>query len=156
MNDESEKALYRFEYYEPEDKETYVDWVWLSDSEINDYKSSYGTFKMRPATEEETDLYNEAYADGYGVAAVLEFESQYDGISFRVELGEDGLLDVKGTKMFECAICGNHKDFETEVATVGDFYLGMVKDDKLWHLCFDCVMIQQEIDSIEFDPEAES
>ena len=113
--DSEERNLYRFEYYEPEDQCNYTYWVWLKDDEISDYRSSYGTVNVRPATSDEEDLYNEAYADGYGIAAMMEFESKYDGVTFRVELGEDGELNVDGKKMFECAVCGDHKDFEDEV-----------------------------------------
>jgi len=136
--DHEGRILYRFEYYEPEDQATYVDWVWLDARELNNYKSEYNTIKVRPATEDETDLYEEAYADGYGIAAMMEFESQYDGVTFRVEMGENGDLDFNGKKMFECAICEKHKDFEEEVGVAGGLYLGEVKDDKLWHVCYDC------------------
>lgn len=150
--DEVEKNLYRFEYYEPEDNDTYVDWVWLEESEVRNYKSTYPRIKVRVATKDEEDLYNEAYADGYGIAAMVEFTSQYDGVTFRLNRNEDDQLDMfNTTKMFECATCGNHKDFETEVATANDFYLGLIKDDKLWHVCFDCATIQMEIESIEVD-----
>ena len=145
------KILYRFEYFEPEDNETYVDWVWLGPLELNYYKSDYQTIKVRPATPDENDLYEEAYADGYGIAAMLEFESSYDGITFRVELGKDGELDFNGKKMFECAVCTQHKDFDEEVAMVKDLYLGVIKDDKLWHICYDCGLLGTEIGSIEIE-----
>lgn len=146
-NDEG-RLLYRFEYYEPDDDFTYVDWVWLTVDEISDYKSGLNDVKFRPATKDEADLYDEAYADGYGVAALMEFESQYDGITFRVELDGDGNLDMDGKKMFECAVCQNHKDFETEISMAGNFYLGVVKDEKLWHVCYDCTMLQDQIENI--------
>jgi hypothetical protein len=150
---ETERFLYRFEYYEPEDNRTYVDWIWLTHEELKDHKSSYNEVKIRLATEDESDLYNEAYADGYGIAAMMEFESQYDGITFRVELGKDGQLDMNGKKMFECAICEKHKDFETEVGTAAGLYLGEVKNDKLWHVCYDCAenaaMLRAIEDSID-------
>lgn len=155
MNQE-EQILYRFEYFEPEDSATYVDWVWLGPLDLNNYKSGYDTVKVRPATEDEVDLYEEAYADGYGIAAVMEFESKYDGITFRISLDDKGELDFEGTKMFECAICDKHKDFETEVAMVKSMYLGLVKDDKLWHVCHDCVMLQVEVDDIEITAADES
>ena len=147
--DHDGRILYRFEYYEPEDNETYVDWVWLDAKELNNYKSEYSTIKVRPATEDEADLYEEAYADGYGIAAMIEFEAQYDGISFRVELGEDGQLDMNGKKMFECAICEKHKDFEDEVAVTAGLYLGEVKNDKLWHVCYDCAENAAMLKAIE-------
>ena len=149
--DSEERNLYRFEYYEPEDQCNYTDWVWLKDDEISDYRSSYGTVNVRPATSDEEDLYNEAYADGYGIAAMMEFESKYDGVTFRVELGEDGELNVDGKKMCEGAVCGDHKDFEDEVAMANDLFLGVVKDDKLWHICFGCAMLGSEIGGIEIE-----
>ena len=136
--DHEGRILYRFEYYEPEDEQTYVDWVWLDARELNNYKSEYNTIKVRPATEDECDLYEEAYADGYGIAAMMEFESTYDGVTFRVEMGEDGELNMDGKKMFECAICSKHKDFEDDVAMTAGLFLGELKDDKLWHVCYDC------------------
>lgn len=151
MENNEKRTLYKFEYYEPEDDQHYVDWVWLSDLELPNYKPEYSSTKIRKATRDEVDLYEEAYADGYGVAAFMEFESKYDGITFRVELNENGELDMNGKKMFECASCGNHKDFENEVAMSGDMFLGVLKDDKLWHLCFDCAMIGAEIGNIEIE-----
>lgn len=142
------RSLFRFEYYEPEDNRTYVEWVWLTDEELPDYRAESMSVEYRRATEDEVSLYEEAYADGYGVAAMLEFESQYDGITFRVELGEDGKLDMNGSKMFQCAICDKHKDFDSEVAMTGDFYMGMVKDDKLWHICYECALMGLEINTI--------
>lgn len=147
--DEDNRILYRFEYYEPEDDETYVDWVWLDHAELNDYKSGYNTVKFRPATEDECDLYEEAYADGYGIAAVMEFQSKYDGVTFRVELDENGEIDFQSKKMFECAVCEKHKDFETEVGMAAGLYLGEVKDDKLWHVCYDCAENAAMMSAIE-------
>ena len=146
---EENRILYRFEYYEPEDNETYVDWVWLNPLELNDYRSGYTTIKVRPASEDECDLYEEAYADGYGIAAMMEFESSYDGITFRVEMGEDGELNMDGKKMFECAICSKHKDFEDDVAMTAGLFLGELKDDKLWHVCYDCAANAAMLKGIE-------
>lgn len=154
-NSDKERFLYRCERFEPEDNQLYVEWMWLSPEELKDFSRDSNIENVRRATYEEENLYEEAYADGYGVAAMLEFESQYDGITFRVELGEDGNLDFNGKKMFQCAICDSHKDFETEVATVGDFYIGMVKDDKLWHICYDCALIGVEINEIEIENDTE-
>lgn len=150
--DNEGRTLFRFEYINDVDGETYVDWVWLHPGEIADYKSDMQTVKVRPATADEESLYDEAYADGYSIAALMEFESKYDGITFRLELpGGDLSAEFKQTKMFECAICAKHKDFDTEVATANGLYLGEVKDDKLWHVCFECAMIEVELDGIEVD-----
>jgi hypothetical protein len=145
LNDE-DRSLYRFEYYEPDEDFTYVDWVWLKVEEINDYKSGLNDVKFRPATKDEAELYDEAYADGYGVAALMEFESQYDGITFRVELNENGELDMDGKKMFQCAVCDRHLDFDSEIATTRGMYLGAIKDNKLWHICHDCSQSNAEVE----------
>lgn len=137
MNKDADKFLYKFEYYEELDNETYTDWVWLEESEVADYRSSYQKVDVRKATLEEASLYEDAYSEGYGMAAVLEFESKYDGITFRIELNEDGNLSA-GRKMFQCAVCDEHLDFEEKVAAIGEMYLGVVKEDKLWHVCRDC------------------
>lgn len=146
-----EKSLFRFQYVEED--ETYVDWVWLTIEELVDYKSNHGKdIHVRPATPDETDLYEEAYADGYGVAALMEFESQYDGVTYRLELPEGcNSIEFSQKKMFECAICGKHKDFDTEVATANGLYLGEVKENKLWHVCFDCATLQVQLDTIQID-----
>lgn len=150
-NDNENRNLYRFQYYEPEDQCDYVEWVWLTDEELPSYRSSDENLRYRIASIEEQNLYDEAYADGYGVAAYMEFESKYDGITFRVELGEDGELDFNGKKMFECAVCTEHKDFDEEVAMANDLFLGVLKDDKLWHVCYDCGLLGSEIGSIEIE-----
>jgi hypothetical protein len=139
------RSLYRFEYYEPEDEFIYVDWVWLNIDEVNDYKSGLTEVKFRPATKDESELYDEAYADGYGVAALMEFESQYDGVTFRVALNENGDLDLDGKKMFQCALCDRHLDFDSEIATARGMYLGAIKDNKLWHVCHDCAQGDAEV-----------
>ena len=148
-SNENNQDLYRFEYVDPDNSQTYVEWVWLALEEVSLYKPDYPSVKYREATEDEVSLYEEAYSDGYGVAAMMEFEDSYDGVTFRVELGEDGELDMHGTKMFECAICGIHKDFEEEVGVAGGLYLGEVKDDKLWHVCYDCAQNAAMLKNIE-------
>jgi hypothetical protein len=145
------KSLYRVEYFEPEDNASYVDWVWLMSDEVDSYRPEYKFVKVRRATKDEEDLYEEAYADGYGIAAIMEFESKDDGVTFRVELDKDK-QDFSYTKMFKCSICGEHKDFETQVATANGFYLTELKGkdkDILWHVCYDCAMLQLEVDGID-------
>jgi hypothetical protein len=144
------KRLYRFECYEPLDEETYINWVWLEPEEVSNFASSAGSVKYRVATSEEEELYDEAYADGYGIAAVMEFESKNDGITYRVELDESR-EDFSYTKMFQCSTCNKHKDFETEVATASGFYLTELKDEILWHVCYECAMLQLEVDGLEID-----
>lgn len=152
--DNEERILYRAEYTDFDNSKT-VEWVWLSEDDIVDYRSSYNSVSLRLATEDETLLYDEAYADGYGIAAMLEFKSNYDGVTFRVELDENGNLNFEGAKMFECAVCSDHKDFDDEVAMANDLYLGVVKDDKLWHVCYGCAMLGTAIGGIEIENDIE-
>lgn len=150
------RKLYRFEHYEPLDDSTYVDWVWLTPEEVPQFRRGDGIVKYREATEDESYLYNEAYADGYGIASIMEFESKYDGITYRVELNEDGDFS-EGTKMFQCSICKEHKDFESEVAMANGFYLTELNNENLWHVCYRCVMMDSEFTgvTIEFNEEGE-
>jgi hypothetical protein len=152
---EASKSLYRIEYYEPEDNDTYTEWVWLQVDEVHEYRSEYRYVKVRRATEDEQSLYEEAYEDGYSIAAILEFESKNDGITYRVELDESGDL-AQGRKMFQCPVCKKHRDFETEVAMANDFYLTTLVGENLWHICYDCAMITMEVDGINFDFTQES
>ena len=149
--------LYRFEYYEPLDDCSYVDWVWLEPQEVSEYRSSDVSVTYRVATKDEQDLYNEAYSDGYGVAVALEFESNYNGVTYRVEIS-DNKEDFISTKVFECGTCGERRDFETEVAMANGFYLTDLKgkdSNILWHICYECAMLQLEIDWIDFEIDEE-
>jgi hypothetical protein len=152
---EDDKILFRFEYWEPEDDQWYVEWVWLTGEDIGDYRSSYDKVQVRPATEDEESLYDEAYEDGYAMAALLEFESNDNGITFRVEVGEDGNL-AQGHKMFKCAICEVHKDFETEVATASEYFLTELRGDTLWHVCYSCTELGISVrDAVDEDNTSE-
>lgn len=148
MDDEERRSLYRFQYYEPLDEEFYVEWVWLKDSEVLPYANETAAI-FRAATQDEEDLYNEAYADGYSIAALTEYEAKYDGITFRVEVDKNGELDFTSKKMFQCAICDRHLDFEDSVASAGGMYLGAIRDEKLWHICYDCAQGRAEVEWIE-------
>jgi hypothetical protein len=145
--------LYRFEYLV--DSSRRVDWVWLQAGEVQAFLDDLegASIIYRQASSEEEELYDEAYNDGYGVAMAEESINNSNGIVFRV----DGIqsLDpslITTVKMFKCARCENYKDFETEVATTNGLYLSESKEDILWHICYDCVMLQSEIESIEFEP----
>ncbi len=140
----SKEHLYRFEFIDDDELPT-IQWVWLKPEEVDQYWSSLnGPVICRQATQDEEDLYEEAYADGYGIAAFLEFESKNDGVTFRVELGEDGELDASH-KMFQCALCKIHKDFDDAVAHVNGFYLTQLVDETLWHVCYDCISISLSV-----------
>lgn len=141
----SDVKLYRMETFNQGRRE--VEWNWLTNYELDSYVASKPGVVHRQATREEEELYDEAYRDGHDVAFLKSLDESFDGITFRVEtLGED---DIKTTKMFQCAVCDQHKDFLTEVATAGAMYLGAVRDEKLWHLCYDCAIGNAEVDWIK-------
>lgn len=145
--------LYRFEYLI--DNSRRVDWVWLQPGEVQAFLDDLegASIIYRQASSEEEELYDEAYNDGYGVAMAEESFNNSNGVVFRVEGIES--LDpslISAVKMFKCVRCDNYKDFETEVATTNGLYLSESKEDILWHVCYDCVMLQSEIESIKFDP----
>lgn len=148
FDDDGQKHLYRVEYYEPEDARSYNDWVWLELSEVSEYRSDYKYVKVRRATPDEEELYEEAYEDGYSVAMIMEMRSVENGVTFRVEIGDDGGLSA-GHKMFRCSICDKHKDFDKEIAVANGYYLTRLIEDVLWHICYDCASLSAEIDEIE-------
>lgn len=143
---DDQKSLYRVEYYEPEDGRSYADWVWLEPKEVAEYRSEYKYVKARKATADESELYEEAYEDGYSVAMIMEMRSIDNGVTFRVELDDSGDL-AAGHKMFKCAVCDKHKDFNA-VAVVNGYYLTILIDDVLWHVCYDCAALSAEIDEV--------
>lgn len=149
---DKDEHLYRFEFIDEDDLAS-IQWVWLKEHEVDSYwESLRGPVVCRQATQDEEELYEEAYADGYGVAAFLEFESKNDGVTFRVELDQlSGDADFNYTKMFQCAICQKHKDFDEDVATAGGFFLTELKDDILWHVCYDCASLESAVGEIEFE-----
>mgnify|MGYP006085343799 CR=1 FL=1 len=149
--EESEnRHLYRFEFYEPEDRDTYVEWVWLKTSEISGYRAEYTTLQFRPASRHESDLYEEAYEDGYSIAAMLEYEDKFDGVTFRIEVDDKGDL-AQGRKMFQCSVCDKHKDFDDEVGAVNGFYLTELRGEVLWHICYECATIAVVMEGLDID-----
>lgn len=149
MSKSENRSLYKCEYYDLESEEFVTNWIWFSDDEVMPYVEKTAAI-FRPATKDEENLYYEAYADGYSTAALKEHEARYDGITFRVEFDENGnLLTMNGKKMFQCAICDRTLDFEENVASAGGMYLGAVRNDTLWHICFDCAQGRTEVEWIE-------
>jgi hypothetical protein len=148
--EDKQKNLYKVEYYEPEDQHLYTDWVWLEVSEVSEYRSGYKYVKVRRATSDEENLYEEAYEDGYSVAMIMEMRSVDNGITFRVEVAPDGDFTA-GHKMFKCAICEKHKDFNNEIAIINSFYLTKIVNDVLWHVCSDCAELSAEIDGVTIE-----
>lgn len=150
IEDDGQKHLYKVEYFEPDDNATYVDWVWLYLKEVNEYRSGYKFVKVRRATEDEENLYEEAYEDGYGVAMIMEMRSVDNGVTFRVQLDSDGDFDMSH-KMFKCALCEKHKDFDDNAAMAGAYYITQLVEDVLWHVCQDCVILGEQVDGAAFD-----
>lgn len=140
-------TLYRMEYLDEGTR--IVDWLWLTDFELENYleeKAQVAGLIYRAATSEEEELYDEAYRDGYEVAAITVVNDTYDGVTFRVDSITEEAIET--TKVFQCAVCDKHDDFESGVATAAGMYLGVLKDDKLWHLCYDCAQGNAEVDWI--------
>jgi hypothetical protein len=148
--EEDNKNLYKFEFYEPEDSKFYTDWVWLNPQEVSQYRSEYKSVKVRKATIDEESLYDEAYEDGYSVAMIMEIRSVDNGVTFRVEVGSDGSLTA-GHKMFKCAVCDKHKDFDVDAAIVNSFYITKLVEDIAWHVCNDCFLLGLEIDGVSIE-----
>jgi hypothetical protein len=146
-----ELKLYRFEYLQ-EDLPV-VEWVWLKFGEAEGYFDNHWSMitgvSFRVASQDEEDLYNEAFNDGYMLATVEENHRNDNGITFR--LNSFTLTGMDTTKMFQCARCDKRKDFDDEVAVANGLYLAEAKEDILWHICFDCVMLQNEVESISID-----
>lgn len=143
-------TLYKFETIE-EDGYNRVDWLWVDNDELSNYLSSATIY--REATEEEVYLYEEAFSYGKMLGTVETSYLNHNGVMFRIDgLGGFSLEeDLKTVKVFTCARCENQKEFDSDVATVNGLYLTELKDDVLWHVCYDCVVLQTEIESIEFD-----
>ncbi len=144
-----ELKLRRFEFLD--DEHTQVDWMWLTDKECIEHiekRGEAGPLIYRDASAEEQELYDEAYNDGYMIATVTNNNDNYNGILFRMDgLGEDG--NIVTTKIFECAICGETKDFKEEVAMANGFYISVEKDDILWHVCYDCTTLEVQFNMSE-------
>ena len=149
-NQTSENSkLYRFEYIDTFMGEStrMVDWVWVPDAELQDYIDSKSKISsglvMREATEEESELYDEAYNDGYGMATLMEIQKNDNGISFLM-LGMNEDSEIITSKKFQCGVCDEQRDFETEVAVANNFYVSVSKEEILWHVCFNCAISKLE------------
>ena len=140
-------TLYRMEYLDEGTR--IVDWLWLTEYELENYledKAQAAGLIYRAATSEEEELYDEAYRDGYEVAFITGIQENDHGVTFRVDdITEDSITT---TKVFQCAVCDRHDDFESGVATAAGMYLGVLKDDRLWHICYDCAQGNAEVDWI--------
>lgn len=149
MSEPEKQSLYKCEYYDLDDEQFVTSWVWLKDHEVIPYIEKTASI-FRPATKDEEDLYYEAYSDGYSMAALKEHEARYDGITFSVEFDENGnLITMNGKKMFQCAVCDRTLNFEENVASAGGMYLGAIRNENLWHVCYDCAQGRAEVEWID-------
>ena len=145
VEDSNNLTLFKFSYID-EDGHRSVDWVWLSSSKgAQEHLDSLedgvlGTF--REATEDELDLANESFADGYGVGMSQAQIEASNGVFFRVDsfdmfAEQDEMM--KTTKVFTCGNCrSSNLEFEEKVARISDYYIAKEKDGVLWHVCLDC------------------
>ena len=141
FNEDKELNLYRFEYLT--DGHRAVDWVWLDEDEPKDYLANddYVTgLTYRKATVDETDLYNEAFADGHGLGIVESRMENSNGVYYQLlSFDPDAEIGLNTKKIFTCGECGESGlDFETKAVTTGTYYVAKEKDGILWHICFDC------------------
>lgn len=143
--EKSKFKLYRFEYLSLGDR--VVDWVWLSgEDEAKEYLTAQldvSGVVYREATEDEDELYDEAFNDGLGLGQAEARMESYNGVAYRLNsvnldaIDEDFKLDT--TKVFTCGECGESQlEFETKAVTTGKYYVAKEKDGVLWHICFDC------------------
>jgi hypothetical protein len=142
-SEESKFKLYRFEYLLLGDR--VVDWIWLTDEdEAKQYMtgdSGISGVIYRQATNEEAELYDEAFNDGHGLGIAESRMESHNGVMHRLDsfkaTDEEFKLDT--TKIFTCGECGESElEFETKAVTTGGYYVAKEKDGVLWHICFDC------------------
>ena len=124
-----------------------VDWVWLTgEEEAKDYLTAEPHVSgviHRAATQDEEELYDEAFNDGLGLGQAEARMESYNGVAYQLNsfgprsLDESFKLDT--TKVFTCGECGESSlEFEMKAVTTGDYYVAKEKDGVLWHICFDC------------------
>lgn len=132
--------LYRFEYIE--ELCNSVDWLWLEPEEVKDFRANdpdVVLVSLRKATEEEEDLYNEAFADGYGLGSV-ETEFKKSNQVYYLFTGLKGDMELQTEKIFTCGECRVRSiNFEEKASMFGPYYITKEVDDILWYVCVDCV-----------------
>lgn len=132
-------SLYKFEYLH--DGYATVDWIWLEPGDERDYlanDSDVTGLTMRQATQEEEDLYNEAFADGYGLGSVETEFKRSNEVYFKF-LGMKGDLELETEKVFTCGECKTRMmDFESKSAKFGPYFITKEVEGILWFLCIEC------------------
>lgn len=139
FRDDKNLKLYRFEYID--DGYATVDWVWLESDQTKDYLANdpdVHAMTVREATEEEADLYNEAFADGYGLGSV-ETEFKRSNEVYYKFVGMKGDLELETEKVFTCGECKTRMmDFESKSAKFGPYFITKDIDGVSWFLCIEC------------------
>lgn len=124
-----------------------VDWVWLTgDEEAKDYlsvDSGVSGVMYREATEDEAELYDEAFNDGLGLGQAEGRMENYNGLAYRLNSMNlnpaDEKFGIDTTKVFTCGECGESSlEFEIKAVTTGEYYVAKEKEGVLWYVCFDC------------------
>lgn len=146
MSSEEKKfKLFRFEYLSLGDR--VVDWVWLTgEEEAKDYltgDSHISGVVYREATEDEEELYDEAFNDGLGLGQAEARMESYNGVVYQLNSlkfdDTDGELAIDSTKVFTCGDCDESLlEFETRAVTTGEYYVAKEKEGVLWYVCSQC------------------
>lgn len=141
FREDKELDLYRFEYLS--DGIRAVDWVWLGEGETFEYLAnddSVSGLSFREASNDEKELYESAFSDGYGLGSV-ENEIKHSNEVYYKFVGLKGDLELETEKVFTCGDCKTRMiDFEPNVARFGPYYI--TKEDAesgvLWFVCVEC------------------
>lgn len=147
MSSEEKKKfkLFRFEYLSLGDRS--VDWVWLTgEDEAKDYltgQSDVSAVVYREATDDEEELYDEAFSDGLGIGQAEARMESHNGVLYQLNSMNLDVTDEKfgldTTKIFTCGECGESSlEFDIKAVTTGQYYVAKEKEGVLWYVCFDC------------------
>jgi hypothetical protein len=137
--------LYRFEYLTLGDRTN--DWVWLTgEEEAKDYltgEDDVSGVVYREATNDEEELYDEAFNDGQGIGKAEGRMESYNGVSYQLNAinldPDDENFGLQTTKVFTCGDCNESLlEFELRATTTGDYYVAREKEGVLWYVCSSC------------------
>ena len=147
LENEAPLTLFRFSYWEEPTSPPVIDWVFgHTKRDIEKYARSYQEiafhYEYRKATEDEAMAYDEGFSEATALADATSRMQNWNGVTFKIEkFTEDG---IETTKIFECAKCGKHKEFEAEAASIGEYFIctpSPRKDNEsLWHVCRGCAV----------------
>lgn len=139
--------LYRFTYWEEPTSPPSVEWVFGgSDRDMEKHGSMYKDmafhYEYRRATPDESAAYDEGFTEASALADATSRMQNWNGVTFRIDRFTEDNLET--TKIFECAKCGKHKEFEAEAATIGEYYIctpsPRERNESLWHVCRECAI----------------